>query len=124
MRKVMQKDQHGVEREVIQFQAKLISVGKLAANTNGTPLRYCDIEFTNAKGEVKRSGGVTIYETNFEKGMEVGETYLATAIPTDQGVFVQLSHLQGGADKATADDFGIGATVASTTKKEKVELPA
>jgi hypothetical protein len=123
MRKVMQKDQNGIEREVIQFQAKLIAVGKLTANTNGTPLRYCDIEFTNAKNEIKRSGGVTIYESNFEKGMEVGETYLATAIPTDQGVFVQLSHLQGGADKATADDFGIGATVASTTKS-KAEVPA
>ena len=89
-----------------QFSGKLLSISdREFENTNGKNYKVATIEFADINGEIQRAS-CFIYEGNYKYGMEVGQSYLATATKTDQGPIIQLSHLQSAADRPTADMFG------------------
>ena len=106
MKKVL-NETTGVEE--VQFGGKLISISdKSLKNVNGTEYRVATIDFEDAEGKVRRCTAL-VYENNFKHGLTKGETYLATATPTESGVIVKLSHLTYNGDRATAEMFGFEA---------------
>ena len=62
-----------------------------------------------------------MYEKNYQHGVTIGETYNATAEKTPKGVFVTVSHLQGGGERATEEMFFSTSSVKSSIP-EAVEL--
>jgi len=119
MKKVTLQNRAGEDYVAYQFDAKLVSISdRVLENKNGTEYRVATISFKDAKG-VPATCTATVYESNFAYGMEVGQSYLTTAIPTEGGrVFVQVSHLVGGSTPATLDMFeGI-------LDEAKAEIPA
>ena len=103
MKKVINKTT-GVEE--VQFGGKLVSISEqVLTNVNGKNYKVGTIDFEAADSTQKRCTAL-IYEGNYSHGLKVGETYLATATPTEQGVIVKLSHLTYNGDRATGDMFG------------------
>ena len=89
-----------------QFSAKLLSISEREfSNSNDKNYKVATIEFADVNSEIQRTSCL-IYEGNYKHGMTIGQSYLATATKTDQGPIIQLSHLQGTADRPTADMFG------------------
>lgn len=105
----------GEQQKRANFNAKLISISdKVLENANGTPYRVATVEFTDAKKAIQRVSAL-VYEKNFNYGMTVGETYLATVIITDGNApLITVSHLPGSGNRASADMFGLANTPAQT----------
>lgn len=98
--------------EEMQFGGKLVSISDtVLTNTNGKEYKVATIDFEAADGSQKRCTAL-VYAGNYSHGLKIGETYLATATPTDQGVIVKLSHLTYNGERATADMFGFEAIAA------------
>jgi len=88
-----------------KFNCTLISVSaNLQANTNGTEYAVATIEFENKLGKtVQRSA--RIYKANLDKGMQVGQTYQATAtVYGENQVDVTVAPFAMGGS-ATIEDF-------------------
>jgi len=88
-----------------KFNCTLISVSaNLQANTNGTEYAVATIEFENKLGKtVQRSA--RIYKANLDKGMQVGQTYQATAtVYGENQVDVTVAPFAMGG-RATIEDF-------------------
>ena len=91
-----------------QFGAKMISELSQTTreNSNGKKFKVCTIEFVDINGEIQKVAAM-VYEGNYSKGLEVGETYLATARKGDDGrAYIQMSHLPYTGNTATTDMFG------------------
>lgn len=103
MRKVV--NNRGIEE--MQFGGTLVSISEKALeNSNGNPYKVATIDFKDANEKQQRCTAL-VYEGNYSKGIEVGETYLCTATPTESGVIVKMSHLTYNGDRATIDMFGL-----------------
>lgn len=106
-----------------QFSAKLLMVSeKVLKNVNGTPYRVVGIEFEDNKGKTQKASA-TMWETNYQKGVEIGKNYLATAVAGDENrAFIKVSHLENIDNRATVDMFGLGEEAeANVTAPETVE---
>lgn len=102
-----------------QFSSKLLSVGSnVLKNVNDTEYRIVGIKFEDAKG-VEQEVTAIMYESNFKHGVEVGKNYLTTATQTDQGVFLQVSHLESIDKRATDDMFDFAHAIVSETVETK-----
>ena len=107
-----------MEKQTSKFTAKLISVAKTpSVNAKGTQFRRCTVEYKSpATGEIKQSSA-TIWEKNYDYGMQIGESYAATAeawlnAEGNAQVSIIVSHLQN-ATSASLADFGFTAPVAA-----------
>jgi hypothetical protein len=118
MKKVINKVT-GIEE--VQFGGKLISISDaVLKNVNGTEYRVATIDFEDAAEKTRRCTAL-VYEKNYSHGLTVGETYLATATPTEQGVIVKLSHLTYNGDRATADMFGFEDVATETAPSKEMQ---
>lgn len=101
----------------VQFPATLLSISDSPlTNQNGKNYLVGTVRYKNVKGESKTASAV-IYEGNYSKGMEVGETYLCTANQDDKGnTYLRLSHLMQ-TERASADDFDFSAEAVETPAK-------
>ena len=91
-----------------QFGAKMISELSQTTkeNSNRKKFKVCTIEFADRYGEIQKVAAM-VYEGHYNKGMKVGETYLATAHKGDNGrVYIQMSSLPYTGNTATTDMFG------------------
>jgi flagellar hook protein FlgE len=100
------------QNEVV-FSAKVLSISaKPLSNVNGTEYRPATIEFKDAAGKTQQTSCI-VYEKNYQHGISVGNSYMATAAQTPKGVLITLSHLT---DAARPDEsmfvFGSVAAVA------------
>jgi len=101
----VKNEQTGVVEK--QFGGTLISISdKILKNSNGKEYKVATVEFEDINEKVQRCTAL-VYEGNYSKGIEEGETYLCTATPTEQGVIVKMSHLTYNGDRATPDMFGM-----------------
>ena len=90
-----------------QIEAKMLTPlsETTLINKNGKNYKLTAIEFADKDGTIQKANAA-IYEGNYSKGVQVGETYLATARKADDGkIWIQMSHLLAGASFATADMF-------------------
>jgi hypothetical protein len=83
------------------------------------------VEFENAKGE-KQLASAAIAKKNLEYGVTKGENYLSrVTIAEDGSAYISMSHLTGAA-RATAADFGFedvtGAGVVKTTAQQTADV--
>ena len=101
----------------MNFNAKLLKVSDtVKTNVNGTKYRPVTIEFVTKDGEVKTANTI-MYEANFEFGVEVGKTYIATVEKDELGnVYSHVSHLLV-ADRIEADDFDFEGVEAVAAEK-------
>jgi len=110
----------------LQFKGKLISLSEATLqNTNGKNYKVAEVEFTNVKGDVVKRTAV-VYEGNYSKSMTIGNEYLCTASQTEKGVIIQVSHLNGTADRPDTTDFDFAGTpvVATKSTSNKVDAAA
>ncbi len=115
MEKVL-NEQTGVEE--MKFGGKLISISdKVLTNVNNKNYKVVTIEFEDVNGKEARCSALC-YEGNYQHGVDLGETYLCVATPTEQGVIVKMSHLTYNGERATADMFGF-ETVKETSDPVK-----
>lgn len=97
-----------------QFGAKMLTELSQTTreNSNGKKFKVCTIEFADRHGEIQKVSAM-VYEGNYNKGLKVGETYLATARKGDNGqAYIQMSHLPYTGNTATTDMFGFDEAVA------------
>jgi hypothetical protein len=77
----------------LQSQVELVSVAEAPMpNSNGKLYYPCTVKYTDPNGQVVNSQAI-IHAKNYDKGMTVGTSYLATFIQTDQGVLITVSAL-------------------------------
>lgn len=111
------------QNEVV-FSAELIAPlsENTLENTNGKLFKIANIKFVDKSGKVQKSTAM-IYEGNYSKGMEVGQSYLAVASPGPDGrAYIRLSHLPYVDSRATIDMFSFETEKASvSTPKLQVE---
>ena len=106
------------------FEGKLLSVSdtvtfnKLSDGKQGAGFIACTIEFKNRDNEI-RTVRSSIYEKEWDKGMEVGKTYIGYVEKVDDKVYSHLTHYIA-ADTMNIDDFDFETEEA--TKKEKEAL--
>jgi hypothetical protein len=90
------------------------------------PYRIVTIDFTDANGKLQKNVTASVHEKNFEKGLEVGSSYLCTGevdVPNNR-VWINMSPNVGG-NVATLDMFGVfaeeapAATSAAAASVEK-----
>ena len=99
-----------------QFDAKLTSVGTtILQNSNGKNYKIVNVEFADVNGEI-RAASAACYEGNYSYGISEGKTYLATATIVDDQVYLQMSHLEPGAGRASIDMFLSGTVAGKETK--------
>jgi len=117
------QDYNGVKQKVANFTGKLISVAKnMLTNVNGTGYYPATVEITDDKG-AKHTRSCIIYQTSFDKGMTVGESYLGSVvIEAGQQPIIKLSSGTGSSERATLDDFGF-ASEPATAEKANLESP-
>jgi len=104
------------------FNAELLSVGdqvKKFNNEKQTEYRNSTIRFADANGKTQQVHAV-IYESSYRHGMKLGEKYMATASPTDNGVFVSLGHLAY-SEEADSNMFGKFSAEDAPFKEETAE---
>ena len=110
------------EKYDVQFQGKLISIASdenVFENSNGTKYRPCTINFKDSHGNPQTSQAI-IYEANFEKGMEIGVSYLCTASEGDaRGPIITVSHLTAAA-RVSNDAFDFSAPKVETKDDGRV----
>lgn len=120
-------DTNGNQR--VQFNATLKSLSeKVLTNVNGKNYRIATIDFEDAKG-VKQTTSAMVFEGNYSHGMSLGKEYLCTATMTQQGVIVNVSHLDANAGRADVDMFvfdgvAVGNSTAPATKKNAIPAEA
>ena len=110
------------KQEELIFQADLVSVSdNVLENVNGTEYRVGSVRFENPNGDIVTRSAI-IYENNYQYGMQVGNSYQCTAVKSDQGVLIRMSHLEQSA-RATEADFGdlFAEAPAQTAKTENPE---
>ena len=118
MRKVV-NETTGIEE--MQFGGRLLSVSeKVLTNVNGKNYKVGTIEFKDIAEKQQRCTAL-VYEGNYKNGIKVGETYLCTATPTDQGVIVKMSHLTYNGDRASADMFGFEVVEETTNSAQGIK---
>ncbi len=90
-----------------KFNCTLISVGSnLLTNSNGKEYAVATIEFVSANTGLPVQRSARIYKANLDKGMEVGQTYQATAtVYGDNQVDVTVAPFAMGGNRATIEDF-------------------
>jgi len=106
--KLVKREYDGKEVSEMHFSGKLLSISsevKEFNNEKKTRYRVATIEFVTLDGELARTPCL-VYDKNFQKGMVIGETYLAVAIQSESGPFVTCSHLIYSGNKSTNDMFG------------------
>lgn len=94
-----------------RFNGELLSISdKTFTNTNETEYKVVSVAFTPEGAEKPQTISGFMYMANYnrglERGMEIGDNLLCTAINAPQGVIVIVSHLEGSANRATRDMFG------------------
>ena len=105
-----------------QFEGKLLKAlsETTLQNSNGKNYKLATIEFVDVHGVIQKASAM-IYEGNYSKGVDVGKEYVCTARKgTDNQIYIQMSHLEANADRATTDmfaDFEEVAAPAKTTSK-------
>jgi len=88
-----------------EFNCELLSVSsEPKTNVNGKQYRVGTIRFEDANKKMQQVTAI-IYEKNYQRGMEVGENYLATARPDGKDVFITCTALKY-AERASTDMFG------------------
>jgi len=103
-----------------EFNCELLSVSsELKTNVNGKQYRVGTIRFEDANGKTQQVTAI-IYEKNYQRGMKVGENYLATARPDGQNVFISCSALKY-SERANADMFGAFESVPAEKSGEVTE---
>lgn len=96
------------------FSAKLRSISDATfQNVNKTVYRIANIELPTGKVV---SG--LMYESNFQHGVQVGNSYLCKAVYEGKGdnVLITVSHLAA-AERASIGDFGFELSEAKETAK-------
>lgn len=92
----------------LETGCKLLSYGNARfENSNGTGYFLATVEFVDQQGQMHEVTA-TIWESNFEKGVEVGKEYLLTIAPGDsRGPLLNMSALEYRpvGKRATADMF-------------------
>ena len=118
-----EKDYQGVAQKVANFTGKLVSVAKeMLTNVNGTGYYPATVEITDDNG-AKHIRPCIIYQTSFDKGMTVGESYLGSVvIEAGQQPIIKLTSGTGNSERATLDDFGF-ASQPATADKANLESP-
>ena len=102
----------------VQFTGTLLSISdKSFVNTNGKNYKVVSVEFKDIKGFKQKASGL-IYEGNYKNGVTIGEDYLCTASATEKGVIIQMSHLNGSADRPTTEMFGFASAPAKSSVTE------
>lgn len=103
-----------------QFNAKLLNIGStILQNANGKNFKIASVEFADVNGEIQTSSAA-VYEGNYNheslkgKGLEIGKSYLTTATIVGEQVFLQMSHLESGASRASVSMFLATATTPAT----------
>lgn len=78
----------------LQSQVELVSVAEapMPNKVSGKLYYPCTVKYTDPNGDKVNSQAI-IYAANYDKGMTVGTSYLATFIQTDQGVLITVSAL-------------------------------
>ncbi len=109
--------------EVI-FSAEVIGElsEKIFTNSNGTEFKVVPIQFEDKHGKVQKRSAM-IYKGSYEKGIEIGKNYLATATKGEGNkAYIRLSHLEYVDNNITADMFDFSTTEVkeTTTTKNKV----
>lgn len=90
-----------------QFAGKLLKElsETTLQNSNGKNYKIATIEFVDVNGVVQKASAM-IYEGNYSKGVVVGNEYSCTARKgANNQVYIQMSHLDAAADRATTDMF-------------------
>lgn len=96
------------------FEGKLLSIGTtVLQNTNKKNYKIANIEFADVNGEIQKASAA-IYEGNYSKGIEVGKSYLTTATIVGDQAYLQMSHLEANAGRASVSMFLAEASVAAT----------
>lgn len=97
------------------FEGKLTKIGTtILQNSNGKNYKIVDIEFADVNGEVQKSSAA-VYEGNYSKGIEVGKSYLTTATIVGTQPYLQMSHLEANAGRASVSMF-LAEVAAAATK--------
>ena len=101
----------------MNFNAKLLKVSDtIKKNVNGTEYRPCTVEFLTKDGEIKVANTI-MYEKNYQNGIELGKTYVATVEKDELGnVYSHVSHLLV-ADRIEAGDFDFEGVEAIAAEK-------
>jgi len=117
------QDYNGVAQKVAQFTGKLVSVAKnMLTNVNGTGYYPATVEITD-DNDAKHLRPCIIYQTSFDKGMTVGDSYLGSVvIEAGQQPIIKLSSGTGIADRATLADFGFGEETTSNVETPQADL--
>lgn len=106
------------------FEGKLLSISdtisfnKLADGSQGAGFIACTIEFKNKDGVLKTVRS-SIYEKEWDKGMEVGKSYVGYAELVDGKPYTHLTHYLA-TETASADDFDFEGYAARVAEKEAV----
>ena len=101
--------------EQFTFEGKLLSIGStILQNSNLKNYKLVNIEFADVNGVVQQATA-SIYEGNYSKGIEVGKSYLTTATVVGTEVWLQMSHLESNAGRASVSMFLAEAAVTAST---------
>ena len=98
------------------FAGKLLSIGStVLQNSNKKNYKIVNIEFADVNGVIQ-TASAAIYEGNYSHGVEVGKEYLTTATIVGDQAYLQMSHLEPNASRATVSMFLSEASVSATAK--------
>lgn len=91
---------------IIKFTGELISVSNVMINQNGTQYRIGTVRFINPNTNLPVERRCTIWEKNYNKGMELNKPYLCTfqAIEGTNTGYINVSAIPI-VDNPTLDDF-------------------
>ena len=110
---------NGTPAKTAQVSAELISINEkdVYENKNGTQYRLCTIQFDN--GGKKKSPTAMMYESNYQKGVAVGSTYLAeiTLTADNDPLFICSALVQN--ERLSNADFGIEVSTADFSEVSK-----
>lgn len=108
-------------KKEVQFTATLSSISEdTYKNSNDKEFKRANVTFVDAKGREQKNILATVYKSNYDHGITVGEDYLTTMTLGDDGKpYLQMSHLQGG-NVADVDMFGdmLSSDVVSEANKQ------
>ena len=105
--------------QVATCSGELVSISDAPKeNVNKTLFRNASVKVITDDGSTKTFGAI-MYESNFLKGVKVGESYLTTITQNASGsILLTVSHLTN-AGSASASDFGL-APIVSKADLDKV----
>ena len=111
------------QNEVV-FSAELIAPlsENVLQNSNGKNFRIASIKFLDKFGKEQKSTAM-IYEGNYQHGLTVGESYLATVSKGEANkAYIRLSHIPYVDAQATADMFDFAGEEVKATSKVKASI--